>query len=371
VSDETTNIEAIPRRRWGRVSIGWILLSVSILGVVGLAALPAPYVIQTPGPVFNTLGSVDDGEGDDVPLISVSGVETFETSGELSLLTVYVAGSPENHPSWLEVIVSWFRADYAVIPMDLIFPPGSSQESESEQASLQMDNSQQEAIAAALTELDIPFESHVVVAEAVKDFPADGKLEPGDLILTAAGEPAANVSDLRARIKEIGIGGVIELTIERDGTVKTVALDIVASDTDDETPVIGVYTRGNYTFPFDVDIQISNVGGSSAGMMFALGIIDELTPGFLNGGENIAGTGEITAAGKVGPIGGIVQKAFGARDSGAEWLLVPIDNCEALVGHIPDGLRDIAVTTLDDAVAALKAISTGTGVESLPHCSAP
>jgi len=115
---------------------------------------------------------------------------------------------------------------------------------------------------------------------------------------------------------------------------------------------------------------LADVGGSSAGMMFALAIIDTLTPGSLNGGENVAGTGEITPDGQVGPIGGIVQKAYGARNSGAEWLLVPADNCDSLVGHIPDGLREVSVATLDDSLAALKAISTGVGTESLPHCSA-
>ena len=371
MSDETTTDEAPPRRRWSRSSFGWILLSAALVGVVGLSALPAPYVIQMPGPVFNTLGFVDDSEGTEVPLITVSGVETYETSGELSLLTVYVVGSPEDHPSWLEVIVSWFRPDYAVIPMELLFAPGTSEQTESEQAAIQMDNSQQEAIAAALTELDIPFESHVVVTEAMEGYPAEGILEPGDIILTAAGESAANVSDLRARIKEIGVGGEIDMTVDRDGEVLAVSIGIVASDSDDSTPVIGVYTRGNYTFPVEVDIQLANVGGSSAGMMFALGIIDELTPGFLNGGENVAGTGEITAAGTVGPIGGIVQKAHGARGSGAEWFLVPADNCEALVGHVPAGLRDISVTTLSDSLAALKAISSGVGVDALPHCTTP
>jgi Lon-like protease len=363
--------EAPQRRRWGRASFGWILLSAALVGVVGLSALPAPYVIQMPGPVFNTLGSVDDSEGTEVPLITVSGVETYETSGELSLLTVYVVGSPEDHPSWLEVITSWFRPDYAVIPMELLFAPGTTEQTESEQAAIQMNNSQQEAIAAALTELDIPFDSHVVVSEAMEGYPAEGILEPGDIILTAAGESAANVSDLRALIKEIGVGGAIEMTIDRDGDVLTVSIGIVESDADDPTPVIGVYTSGDYTFPFEVDIQLANVGGSSAGMMFALGIIDELTPGYLNGGENVAGTGEIAAAGEVGPIGGIVQKAHGARGSGAEWFLVPADNCEELVGHVPAGLRDISVSTLDDALAALKAISSGVGVDALPHCSAP
>jgi PDZ domain-containing protein len=148
------------------------------------------------------------------------------------------------------------------------------------------------------------------------------------------------------------------------------SVGIVASKQDGTTPVIGILCGGKYTFPFSVEIKLSDVGGSSAGMMFALGIIDTLTPGSLNGGANVAGTGEITADGLVGPIGGIVQKAYGARDSGARWLLVPKDNCADLVGHVPDGLREVSVSTLDDALAALHAIATHSGTTALPHCSA-
>ena len=85
--------------------------------------------------------------------------------------------------------------------------------------------------------------------------------------------------------------------------------------------LIGVTLITEYDFPFEVTIQLNNVGGPSAGMMFALGIMDVLTPGELNGGENVAGTGTITSDGTVGPIGGIRQKMWGAVDSDADWFL--------------------------------------------------
>ena len=123
-------------------------------------------------------------------------------------------------------------------------------------------------------------------------------------------------------------------------------------------------------FPFDVKIQLDNVGGPSAGMMFALGIIDKLSDGELNGGQKVAGTGTISADGTVGPIGGIRQKLFGARDAGADWFLAPASNCDEVTGHVPDGIRVFAVATLDDSLAALKAISSGTGLDALPTCDA-
>lgn len=346
------------------------LLAVSVVGTIALAVVPAPYVIETPGPVYNTLGSTEDADGKETPMIAVSGTETYETDGELSMLTVYVTGSPDSHPSWFEVVAAWLRPDYAVLPMESLYPAGTTRTDSANAAKIQMDNSQQEAIAAALTSQGIPFESEIVVAEATPGYPAEKLVEPGDLVKTADGTPIHNVSDLRAIIKTAGIGNSIELVVERDGATVALTVGIVASELDGITPVIGILCGGTYRFPFDVDISLSDVGGSSAGMMFALGIIDTITPGSLNGGENVAGTGEISADGLVGPIGGIVQKAYGARDSGATWMLVPAENCAALAGRVPDGLRDVSVSTLDDALAALKAISTQSGTSGLPRCTA-
>jgi PDZ domain-containing protein len=369
VSDSST--ETIPRRpRLSRKSWGVTLLTLSVVGTLGLAVVPAPYVIEMPGPVYNTLGSTTDADGKDTPLITVSGTATYPTDGELSMLTVYVTGSPEAHPTWFEVAAAWMRPDYAVLPMELFYPAGTTRTDSVNAAKIQMDNSQQEAIAAALTNQGIPFESEIVVAEATPGYPAEKLVEPGDIVKTADGVAINNVSDLRAIIKTAGIGNSIELVVERKGETVALTVGIVASDHDGETPVIGILCGGTYRFPFDVNISLADVGGSSAGMMFALGIIDTITPGLLNGGENVAGTGEISADGLVGPIGGIVQKAFGARNSGATWMLVPAENCAALFGRVPDGLRDVSVSTLDDAMAALLAISTQSGTEALPHCSA-
>ena len=122
-----------------------------------------------------------------------------------------------------------------------------------------------------------------------------------------------------------------------------------------------------YDFPFEVQIQLDKVGGPSAGMMFALGIIDKLTPGQLQGGENVAGTGTIDQSGAVGPIGGIQQKLHGALESGATWFLAPADNCDEVTGNIPDGLTVFSVSTLDQALTALEGIKTG-DTSDLPTC---
>jgi len=134
------------------------------------------------------------------------------------------------------------------------------------------------------------------------------------------------------------------------------------------TWLIGITLRTDYDFPIDVTIQLDNVGGPSAGMMFALGIIDTLTEGELNGGQNVAGTGTIDAAGTVGPIGGIRQKLYGARDAGAEFFLAPAANCDEVVGHVPDGLQVIRTATLDESLDALEVIADGGDLDALPTC---
>jgi PDZ domain-containing protein len=103
--------------------------------------------------------------------------------------------------------------------------------------------------------------------------------------------------------------------------------------------------------------------------MFALGIVDKLTPGALTGGRHVAGTGTIDDAGEVGAIGGIAQKMIGAKNAGAKVFLVPEANCAEAVKTAPDGLRLVKVTTLKTAVAALDALAKN-GTADLPACAA-
>ena len=117
-----------------------------------------------------------------------------------------------------------------------------------------------------------------------------------------------------------------------------------------------------------VEMHVDDIGGPSAGMMYTLGLIDKLTEAEETGGKTIAGTGTIDAKGKVGAIGGIRLKMIGAKRDGATWFLAPESNCDEVVGHVPSGLRDVKVATLDDAYDALVAIGQGKG-DSLPHCT--
>jgi PDZ domain-containing protein len=134
--------------------------------------------------------------------------------------------------------------------------------------------------------------------------------------------------------------------------------------------VIGIYAAIAYDYPFDVKIQLDNVGGPSAGQMFALGIIDKLTEGSLTGGRHVAGTGTIDDQGAIGRIGGIRQKMSGAHRAGATIFFAPRGDCDEVVGHVPDGLSVYAVSTLKESLHDLEVIRSGGDTSALRTCAA-
>lgn len=366
---EDAPIEDEPRRRMSRPMLAGVwALAISMVILLIITFLPTSYVIQRPGPVYNTLGTATTSDGTEVPLISVEGAETFETAGALDLLTVQVVGNRERTPSWLELAIAWFDPSRAVLPIDEIYPDGETTEQRNEQSTALMVDSQKEATAAALTELGYDVAPKLTVYAIVDDSAAVGVLEEGDVILSANGEDVSDAAALR-EIVNAGGGDPVSLVIERDGEEQTVSITPQETEVDGETTLlIGVQLLHDYEFPIDVTIQLDNVGGPSAGMMFALGIMDVLTPGELNGGEMIAGTGTISGDGTVGAIGGIQQKLYGADDAGAEWFLAPASNCDEVVGHVPSGLQVFAVETLDDALEVLEAIRDDGDLDALTTC---
>lgn len=362
--------ESAPSRGRGRGRrIGGWLIALAVLGLCVFSLAPSPYVIERPGPVFNTLGDVTI-DGNTVPLIEIPEEKTYPTDGSLDLLTVSSLGDRNSLPNWFEVVTAWFDPSKAVLPLDDVYPPGYSIEQSNEDGRIQMANSQKDAVAAALASLgyDLP---RVVTVGALSDgSPSKGILEAGDVLLTVNGKTFDDVASLRAVIAESGADQPLPIEITRNGEPMTVTVTPQLSTDDPPAPVVGIYPSIDYTFPFEVNIQLQNVGGPSGGQMFALGIIDKLTPGELNGGEQIAGTGTIDVDGNVRAIGGIRQKLYGALQAGATWFLAPKTNCNEVVGHVPDGLQVVAVSTLDDSLAALTAIESGVGTKDLPSCAA-
>ena len=344
---------------------GWIVLGIALVTGLTLAIVPSPYVVEKPGPVYNTLGAADY-EGEERDLITIPDETVYPTEGSLDLLTVSVLGNPENRLNWLTVLAGWLNPSEAVVPLESVFPANETTEDRDEANQVAMVNSQQDAIAAALTSLDYEYPSELSVVSLADDAPAAGIIEPDDLIESVNGEAVADIDALREALKASGTEQPATIGLNRDGN--DLSVDVTPVDLNGAA-VLGINVKSDYQFPFDVEIQLDKVGGPSAGMMFALGIIDKLTPGSIQGGEDVAGTGTINQAGTVGPIG-IRQKLFGAERAGAKWFLAPADNCDEVTGHIPDGLTVFAVKTLDESLAALDAIRTGGDTSALPTCPA-
>lgn len=347
------------RRRIG----GWALSTAAVIALV-FALLPSPYVIEQPGPVYDTLGTAER-DGEEVPLIEIEDERTYPTEGTLDLLTVLAVGRPGRTPGWLDVLGAWFDPARAAVPIEVVFPPGLSEDDRDAQNEAAMVDSQQDAIAAALVELGYDFPREVTVVGIAEGSPSVGVLEEGDVIMAVDGAAVHAVEELRAAVREHGTESPAALTVVRDG--ETVELEITPAEVGGAV-VLGIGVRMQYEFPFEVVIQLDDVGGPSAGMMFALGIVDKLTPDAMTGGERVAGTGTIDSAGNVGAIGSIRQKLHGAEDAGADWFLAPESNCDEVAGNVPDGLTVFAVSTLDEARQIVETVAEGGDTATFRGC---
>jgi PDZ domain-containing protein len=351
------------RRRRAR-RIGWGLIGVAVVVAIVVAVLPSSYVIEEPGPVFNTLGTTTVGTRT-VPVLSISGHPTYPTSGSLDMLTVNIAGDPIHRPSWSEIVTAWFDPSKTITPIDEIYAPQETVQQSNQQGTEEMADSQQQATAAALYQLGITFDSVISVEGTAKGSPASKSLQKGDVLKTLDGKSFIDSDQLHSLVVANGTDKPATITFERKGVLQTAK---VTPEVTQAGAYLGVYIGEKFTFPFTVKVQLQNVGGPSAGMMFALGIIDKLTPGELNGGRHVAGTGTISAYGLVGAIGGIRQKMYGARAAGATYFLAPASNCDEVRGHIPSGLTVFATSTLKQSVTDLKAIASGHGLNKLQTC---
>lgn len=335
-------------------------LVVALLVAV-VALLPVPYVALSPGPTTDTLGSVDG-----KPLIEITGRKTYPARGHLNLTTVSVYGGPAQHLDLVTALRGWLDGATAVVPEEAVFPPGQTAQQVEQVNVAQMDASQEDATAAALKELDIQVEERVVVGSVVGGSPAEGKLEAGDAIFLVDGTPVEEPEQVRDLVVKHQPGEDVRFLVRRGTEQKSVTVTTAEAPEEPGRAVVGILPRLGYTFPFEVDIGLEDVGGPSAGLMFALGITEKLTEEDLTDGRFIAGTGTIDDTGAVGPIGGIQQKLHAARDAGATVFLVPADNCAQAVEGAPSGLRLVKVETLKVAVGALRALASGGQV---PACA--
>ena len=346
-----------------RRSAALALASALLIALTAVASLlPVPYVVYTPGPITDTLG-VNGG----APLIAIDGRRTYPSAGRLALTTVYVTG-PARRMDLGTALGGWLDPDVAVVPREVVYPDGATEAEVEQENAEEMVRSQVDATAAALRELDIPVPARVVVGAVVEDAPALGRLRAGDVLRSVDGTPATTPEQVRDLVRRHRPGETVVFDIVRAGAPRRVEVTTAAAPDEPDTAVVGIVPDEGYDFPFEVDISIEKVGGPSAGLMFALGIVDKLTPEDLTGGTYVAGTGTIDGEGRVGPVGGIQQKVAAAREAEAKVFLTPARNCALAARADHDGVRLVRVETLAGARAALDALRAGDAA-GVPGCT--
>jgi PDZ domain-containing protein len=327
-----------------RGRLPYLLVPVAALLIV-LSEVTLPYWSEGPGPAREV-----------EPLIDVSGHQAFQSEGKFILTSV--AGHPLNV---FQAIGAWIDPKRAVVSENLFVFPGESELQATERASSEMDQSKLVASAFVLAKLaDYPKEHGpgVLVDAVGTDCPAAGRLFVGDLLQSVNGEPVASERDFERLVNSIPVARPVRLAGRAGGERFSVTLTRRPCS-QFRTPILGIDTIPN--FPFSVSISSGDIGGPSAGLMWALGLYDLLTPGDLASGRTIAGTGTINFVGTVGPIGGVADKIVAAEQEGASVFLVPRDNL-AEARTAATGIRLVPIATFRDALRYLRSTSRGAGI---------
>ncbi|GLZ41636.1 PDZ domain-containing protein [Actinokineospora sp. NBRC 105648] len=332
------------------------VLTVAFL-LVGLL-VPIPYVSLGPGPTYDTLGAVEG-----VPIVKIDGEESHPTTGQLRMTTVSV----NDEISLFGALGLWVSGRYALAPREDYFRPGETEEQIEQQNTKLFQESQSNAEIAALRYLKYPVK--VIASSITAGAPADKVLAPGDQLVTVNGKPIVAATDVTTALTGTVPGQTVSITFKRDGQERTAPLTLAkATDFGAKERAEGFMGVGPAERPdvaFKTTIRLQNVGGPSAGLVFALAIVDRLSTDDLAGGATIAGTGEIDVDGNVGRIGGIPFKMVAAKEAGVNTFLVPKDNCTEAKDNAPEGLRLVKVENLAGAVQALKDIKAG---KDVPGC---
>jgi PDZ domain-containing protein len=320
-----------------------ILTALWVAAVLGTALfvgfVPLPYYSIAPGPARDIR-----------PLIAVDGAPTYDSSGRFVMTTIEAAPLTA-----IGVVFAWIDPDRAVVDESVLYPPGLSAEEEERLAISDMDTSKINATYVVLEELtDYPREHRdgALISVVEPGCPADGELYPGDVITSIDGQRIDGLGDANRAFADAGPREPIAFEVTPLGTETSERVRFVRSGCGpDGELLVGIVMVP--TFPIDVTIASGDVGGPSAGLMFAVTLYDLLTPGDLAAGRTIAGTGTIQADGSVGPIGGIEEKVVAARRAEADVLFVPAGNIADARRTDAEGVALVEVETFEDAIGYL------------------
>ncbi|CAN5898438.1 PDZ domain-containing protein [soil metagenome] len=319
----------------------------SLLGLMTVAALfvKLPLLILEPGPA------------PDVAKRTTIAAETFPSEGSIHLTTAQVR-APEG-ATGVEVVKAMFNPDKVVFAREAIYPSDASHaHTESIQAA-QMTQSELEAAVAALSELGMAYRAEgVFVSEIAESSPAARRLVAGDVITAVNGEPVSLVEDLTEELDKLSPGESVRLEVLRGPDRQTFSVKTGKPFSGPKGSALGAELVQYRKAPIDVSILSRDIGGPSAGLIYALSIYDRLVPEDITGGRTVAGTGTIEntdqVVGAVGAVGSVELKVKGADRIGAEVFLVPKAEVEQARKAAGGGMQVIGVSSLKEAIAELK-----------------
>ena len=285
------------------------------------------------------------------PLVSVPGGHDPKKGG------VYFVDVVVRKATLLERLFGGLHNGADLYPASAIDPPGVSDSGRQRIDLEDMHRSQEIAAAVALKAAGkkVTLRATGALINAVEaGLPADGKLEPDDVITAVDGKPIHDPRGVFNAMAKHRVGDVVRFTIRRGNQTLVVPIKTVASPTPPKRAVVGVLleTAVDVHLPIPVRIDAGGVGGPSAGLAFALDVLAKLKAGVLHG-HRVAATGEIFPDGSIGPIGGIKQKTIGAREAGVDVFLVPAGENAQAAKKEADGLRIVPVKTFPQALHAL------------------
>jgi PDZ domain-containing protein len=231
-----------------------------------------------------------------------------------------------------------------------------------------METAQDDAVVAALRADGQTVVERPAVYSVTVGGPAHQRLLPGDLVTSVDGARTLTEKAVRDAIQKAKVGDTVVFTVVRNKEERRVKVVTAESTTQSDAPVVGITLGKGYDYQPEISFDFGQqIGGPSAGLVFALAIYDKITEGPLLAGRHVAATGTISPDGQVGPIGAIQQKVAGAEKAGATDFLVPAANCGDLAGLRTD-LNLVKVSTLRDAISALQTMSTPGAAHLLPRC---
>lgn len=328
---------------------GWLLVRGDVPCEV-LATQPVCEVAVLPGPSEDALG-----------LVTIDGAEEFAPEGQLRLTTIAVQDDLD--------LRSWLRARTSgivdAVPRETIYPSGADREQVAETNSLLMADSQLMATIAGLTASGYTLVGEGALVAGVADDAVTDALEAGDVIVGVDGEVVLDSRNVVDAVRASEPGAILRFDVDTDGATREVPVTLGRSGDDPPVPYVGVILTTELDLPVDVSIDAGVIGGPSAGLLFALSIVELLGPEDLTGGRIIAGTGTVDRDGQVGAVGGVRQKVSGATapasgDEPAAVFLVPRGNLkEARRAAVDSDVLLVPVDTLGEALDALSELRSG------------